>query len=88
MSRPSQLECGPTARSRQDAFHKGRQLFIRVRNETLSIVAMRVCNEDCPSESTPETQLQLQLALLRFIRDDFPVLHAGRILSLLLSTWQ
>jgi hypothetical protein len=88
MSRPSELECDPTARSRRDAFHKGGQLFIRVRNETLSIVAMRVCNEDCPSESTPETQLQLQLALLRFISDDLPLLHAGRILPFLLSTWQ
>jgi hypothetical protein len=27
-------------------FHKRRQLFIRVRNETLSVVAMRVSNPD------------------------------------------
>jgi hypothetical protein len=28
-------------------FKKRRQLFIRVHNETLSVVAMRVSNEDC-----------------------------------------
>jgi len=30
----------------QFEFHKRRQLFIRVHNETLSVVAMRVCNPD------------------------------------------
>jgi hypothetical protein len=28
-------------------FQKRRQLFIRAHNETLSVVAMRVCNPDC-----------------------------------------
>jgi hypothetical protein len=27
--------------------HKSRQLFIGMHNETLSVVAMRVCNPDC-----------------------------------------
>jgi hypothetical protein len=32
---------------RRFQFEKRSQLFIRVRNETLSVVAMRVGNEDC-----------------------------------------
>jgi hypothetical protein len=28
-------------------FHKSRQLFIRTHNETLSVVTVRVSNEDC-----------------------------------------
>jgi hypothetical protein len=32
-------------------FHKGSQLFIRTHNETLSITAMRVSNEDYSSAS-------------------------------------
>jgi len=47
-------------------FQKSRQLFIRSHNETLSIVAMRVCNPDRvrPLESIAETQPQLQTALI------------------------
>jgi hypothetical protein len=30
-------------------FDKRSQLFIRLHNETLSVVAVRVCNPDCPS---------------------------------------
>jgi hypothetical protein len=33
--------------NRRFEFNKRRQLFIRVHNETLSVVAMRVCNKDC-----------------------------------------
>jgi hypothetical protein len=32
--------------NRRFEFQKSGQLFIRVHNETLSVVAMRVCNED------------------------------------------
>jgi hypothetical protein len=32
--------------SRRFQFHKRRQLFIRVHNETLTVVAMCVCNPD------------------------------------------
>ena len=46
-------------------FQKRSQLFIRVHNETLSVVAMRVNNPDrSPSESIAETQPQHQPALL------------------------
>jgi hypothetical protein len=33
--------------NRRFEFHKSGQLFIRVHNETLSVAAMRVGNEDC-----------------------------------------
>jgi hypothetical protein len=33
--------------SRRFKFHKRSELFIRVHNETLSVVAMRVNNPDC-----------------------------------------
>jgi len=47
-------------------FQKRSQLFIRTHNETLCVVAMRVCNPDrSPLESIAETQRQLQPALLR-----------------------
>ena len=40
--------------------------FIRMHNETLSVAAMRVCNQNVrPLESIAETQPQLQPALLR-----------------------
>jgi len=32
--------------SRRFEFQKRRQLFIRVHNESLSVVAMRICNPD------------------------------------------
>jgi hypothetical protein len=32
--------------NRRFEFHKRRQLFLRAHNETLSVVAMRVSNED------------------------------------------
>jgi hypothetical protein len=37
----------PSIRNGRFQFHKRRQLFIRVHNETLPIIAMRVCNPDC-----------------------------------------
>jgi hypothetical protein len=32
--------------NRRFEFHKSRQLFIRTHNETLSVIAVRVCNPD------------------------------------------
>jgi len=47
-------------------FQKRRQLFIRVHNEAIPVVAMCVRNPDCPAaESIAETQPQLQPAFLR-----------------------
>jgi hypothetical protein len=47
-------------------FQKRRQLFIRSRNEPLSIIPMRVNDPDrCPLESIAKTQPQFQPALLR-----------------------
>jgi len=37
----------PQPPNRRFEFHKRHQLFIRAHNETLSIAAMRVSNEDC-----------------------------------------
>ena len=52
--------------NRRFQFHKRGQLFIRMHNETLSVVAMRISKSDCSTvESIAETQLQLQPALLR-----------------------
>jgi hypothetical protein len=59
---------------------KRRQLFIRVHNEALSVVAMRVSNEDrspvgihgCNAAPTPTGPAEI-------VSDDFPVLHARRI---------
>jgi hypothetical protein len=47
-------------------FERGRQLFIRTRDETLSIVGMRVRNPDCSpaSRSRTETQPKLHPAFL------------------------
>jgi hypothetical protein len=51
---------------RRFKFHKRSQLFIRVCNETFSVIAMRVCNKTVRQlESIAETQPQLQPALLR-----------------------
>jgi hypothetical protein len=56
-------------------FEKRSELVIGTHNETLAIAAMRVRIEiGCPSESTAETQPQLQPALLRLsamISQDF-----------------
>jgi hypothetical protein len=39
---------GPQAERRRFEFQKRGQLFIRAQNETLSVAAVCVCNEDCP----------------------------------------
>jgi hypothetical protein len=62
-------------------FHKRIQLFVRVRNETLPVAAMRVCDPDrSPAESIAETQPQLHPALLRLsamISQYFTRRHSG-----------
>jgi hypothetical protein len=62
--------------NRRFKFEKSRQLFIRSRNEPLSVVAMRVCNPDRvrPLESIAETRPKLQpaaLSLSAMISQDF-----------------
>jgi len=42
--------------NRRFEFYKSRQFFVGTHNETLSVVAMCVCNKDCsPGESTVAT---------------------------------
>jgi hypothetical protein len=64
---PASLSSKKTATpTRRFNLYKRDQLFIRTRNEPLSVVAMCVCNQDCsPSESIAETQPQPEPALLR-----------------------
>jgi hypothetical protein len=55
---------------------KSRQVLIHTHNETPSVVAVCVSNEDrSPARITIATQPQLQPALLRFVSDDLPRLH-------------
>jgi hypothetical protein len=44
---PASQYNSPPAANRPFQFNKRSQLFIRTHNETLSVVAMRVCNPDC-----------------------------------------
>jgi len=57
--------------SRRFEFQKSRQLFIRVHNESLSVVAMRVSNPDCSPVGNQSLRRspQLQPALLRVVSD-------------------
>jgi hypothetical protein len=62
-------------------FQKRSQLFIRAHNETLSVVAMCVCNEDrsptrihgCDAAPTPTGFAQI-------VRDDFPYFTTAALL--------
>jgi hypothetical protein len=75
--------------NRRFEFHKRSQLFIRSHNETVSVVAVRICNEDrspvginrCDAAPTPAGPAEIG-------SDDFPILHSWRILPLLLATQQ
>jgi hypothetical protein len=65
-SSPPCQDNSPPSANRRFQLHKCSQLFIRMHNETLSVAAMRVCDEDCsPVGINAETQPQLQPALLR-----------------------
>jgi hypothetical protein len=60
--------------SRSFQFQKRSQLFVRTRDETLSIAAIRVNIQIVlPSQSTAETPS----GFLEIVRDDFPVLHSS-----------
>jgi len=71
--------------SRCVEFKKRRQLFIRVHNETFSVAAMRVSNEDrspvgihgCDTAPTPTGFAQI-------VSDYLPVLHAADSASFVL----
>jgi hypothetical protein len=56
------------------AFH------LRAYNETLSIIAMCVCNEDCsPARIHGCNAAPTPSGFAEIVSDDFPVLHGGRI---------
>jgi hypothetical protein len=71
--------------NRRFNFDESRQPFIRTHNETLSVVAMRISNEDCSpitihgchTASTP-------LSFAEIVSNDFPVFHVQRIPARLL----
>jgi len=62
--------------NRRFEFDESRQLFIRAHNETLSVVAMRVCNPDrspaginrCDAAPTPP-------GFAEIVSDYFPLFH-------------
>jgi len=59
-------------------FHKRRQLFMGVHNETLSVVAMCVCNEDCSPVGIHRCNAApTPTAFAEIVSDDFPVLHGN-----------
>ena len=56
-------------------FHKRSQLFIRVNNEMLSVVAMRIGNpERSPAGINRGDTASAPTGFAEIIRDDFPVL--------------
>src|SRR5262249_7185579 len=77
--RKSGVSHSPETPIRYFKLHKRRQLFLRTHNETLSVVAMRVCDPDitllgidcCDTAQTPA-------GFLKIVSDDFPILHAAR----------
>jgi hypothetical protein len=55
-------------------FQKRCQLFIRSRNETLSVAAMRVTNPDCsPVGINRRNTAPTPTGFAEIVRDDFPV---------------
>ena len=66
-------------------FQKSGQLFLRSHNETLSVVSMCVCNPDrspigihCCNAAPAST------GFAGIVSDDFPVLHATRVLRVII----
>jgi hypothetical protein len=58
--------------------NKRRQLFVRSHAETLSIIAVRVCNPDCPPPTINGRNAALTLSgFAEIVSDDLPVLHAA-----------
>jgi hypothetical protein len=74
---------------RRFKFEKRRQLLIRTHNETLSVIAMCVCNPDCsPVGINRCDAAPTPTGFAEIVSNDFPILHARRILPVLLSTRQ
>jgi hypothetical protein len=74
---------------RRFEFEKSRQLFIRVCNETLFVVAMRISNPDCsPAGIHGCDTAPTPAGFAEIVSDDFPELHVDRIVPLLVSTQQ
>src|SRR6266513_700191 len=70
--------------SRRFKFQKRGQLLIRVHNETLSVVAMCVCNEDCsPATIHGCNTAPTPTGFAEIVSDDFPVLHCRLGMSIL-----
>jgi hypothetical protein len=66
------------ARASRFQFSKHSQLFIRSHNESLSVIAMRVCNEDCsPARIHGCNTAPTPPGFAEFVSDDFPVLHTA-----------
>ncbi len=64
--------------TRRLKFRKRGQLFIRLHNVTLSVVAMRVCNPDCsPLTINGQNAAPTPTGFAEIVSDDFPVLHAN-----------
>src|SRR6266536_2408360 len=64
--------------NRRFQFHKRSQLFIRAHNETLSVIAVRIGNEDrSPVEVHSRNTAPTPTGFAEIVGDDFPVLHAG-----------
>ena len=63
--------------NRRLEFHKRSQLFIRAHNETLSIVAMRVCNPDrAPVRTNCGKATPTPTAFAQIVGDDLSIFHA------------
>ena len=63
-------------------FQKSRQLFIRVHNETLSVVAMRVNDPDrLPVGINCGDAAPTPSGFAEIVSDDFPILHGKSILT-------
>ena len=57
-------------------FEKRGQLFIRVHNETLSVVAMCVCNKDSPPVGIGSCYTApTPTGFAQIVSDDFPILQ-------------
>jgi len=76
---PKPVDCvrrGPDSRSTLNSrfkFDKRSQLFIRTHNETLSVAAMRVNNEDrSPVRINRRDTAPTPTGVAEIVRDDFP----------------
>ena len=64
--------------NRRFQFHESAQLFIRSHHETLSVVAVRICNKDCsPVGIRCCNTAPTPTSLTEIVSDDLPILHTG-----------